>query len=57
MITGREEKGERGKKGGWRERERDHAAIKKKGILPFVSTWMNLKVIILSKISQKEKDK
>ena len=32
-------------------------AIKKKKILPFVTAWMDLKNIMLSKISQSEKDK
>ena len=30
---------------------------KKNEILPFVATWMQPEIIILSKISQKEKDK
>ena len=33
-----------------------HSAIAKNEILPFAATWMNLENIILSKISQKEKD-
>ena len=33
-----------------------YSAIKKNEILPFAATWMNLENIILSKISQKEKD-
>ena len=32
------------------------SAIKKKEILPFLTTWMNLKGIILSEVSQAEKD-
>ena len=32
-------------------------AIKKNEILPFVATWMDLKGIMLSEISQIEKDK
>ena len=32
------------------------AAIKRTEILPFATTWMDLKVFILSEISQKEKD-
>ena len=31
--------------------------LKKNKILPFTATWVNLKIIILSEISQKEKDK
>ena len=31
--------------------------LKKKEILPFVTTWMGLRGIILSEISQKKKDK
>ena len=29
----------------------------KKEIMPFVATWMNLEITILSEISQTEKDK
>ena len=32
-------------------------AIKKKEILPFVTTWKDLKGIMLSELSQTEKDK
>ena len=34
-----------------------YSAWKKKEILPFVTTWMNMEGIMLSKISQAEKDK
>ena len=34
-----------------------YSAIKKNNIMPFAATWMELEVFILSKISQKEKDK
>ena len=34
-----------------------YLAIKKKEILPFATTWMELEGIMLSKISQSEKDK
>ena len=33
------------------------SAIKKNEIMPFVATWMDLISIILSEVSQKEKDK
>ena len=34
-----------------------YSAIQKDEILPFVTTWMDLESIMLSKISQTEKDK
>ena len=37
-----------------------HAGISlshKKKIMPFTATWMDIKIIILSEVSQKEKDK
>ena len=34
-----------------------YSAIKKKAILPFVTAWMGLENIMLSEISQSEKDK
>ena len=34
-----------------------YAAIKKNEILPFATTWMELEGIMLSEISQSEKDK
>ena len=34
-----------------------YSAIKKNEILPFARTWMELEGIMLSKISQSEKDK
>ena len=33
-----------------------HSAIKKNEIVPLAATWMQLMIIILSEISQKEKD-
>ena len=33
------------------------SAIKKNEVLPFAATWMDLKGIMLSEISQREKDK
>ena len=34
-----------------------YSAIKKNRILPFVATWMDLEIIVLSEVSQAEKDK
>ena len=34
-----------------------YSAIKKKAVLPFVTTWMDLEGIMLSETSQREKDK
>ena len=34
-----------------------HSATKKNGIIPFVVTWMDLEIIILSEVSQTERDK
>ena len=34
-----------------------YSAIKKSEMMPFPATWMDLEIIILSKVSQTEKDK
>ena len=34
-----------------------YSAIKKNEIMPFAATWMDLEMIILSEVSQKEKDR
>ena len=34
-----------------------YMAVKKKELLPFVTAWMDLEYIMLSEISQSEKDK
>ena len=34
-----------------------YSAIKKNNIMSFAATWMDLELIILSEVSQKEKDK
>ena len=34
-----------------------YSAIKEHKIMPFAATWMELKTLILSEVSQKEKDK
>ena len=34
-----------------------YSAIKKIEIMPFAATWMDLEIIILSEVSQKEKNK
>ena len=33
-----------------------HSAIKRNEIMPFAAAWMDLEIIILSGVSQKEKD-
>ena len=34
-----------------------YSAIKKNEMMPFATTWMDLEIIILSEVSQTEKDK
>ena len=34
-----------------------YSAIKKNKRMPFAATWMQLEIIILSEVSQKQKDK
>ena len=34
-----------------------YSDIKRNEITPFIATWMKLEVIVLSEVSQKEKDK
>ena len=34
-----------------------YSAIKKNDMMPFAATWMELETLLLSEVSQKEKDK
>ena len=34
-----------------------YSAIKKNEIMPFAATWMELETLVISEVSQKEKDK
>ena len=35
----------------------NYSAVRKDEIMPFVATWIELETLILSEVSQKEKDK
>ena len=61
---GREGEGQERREGGGgerrgegRERERYYSVLKKEGILSFVTRWINLEDIMLSELSEAEKDK
>ena len=34
-----------------------YSTIKQNGMMPFAATWMDLEIIILNEVSQKEQDK
>ena len=34
-----------------------YSTINKNKIMPFIATWMNLKIVILSEVSQTQRDK
>ena len=34
-----------------------YAAMKKNGVMPFAATWMDLDMMILNEVSQREKEK
>ena len=34
-----------------------YSAVKKNEMMPFAATWMDLEIVTVSKVSQKEKDK
>ena len=39
----------------WYIHTMDYSAVRKKEILPFVTTWMDLEGIMLSEVSQRKK--
>ena len=39
------------------QREEYYSAMKNNGVIPFAETWVDLEIIILSGVCQKEKDK
>ena len=41
----------------WIKKMEYYSAIKKNEIMSFAATWMDLEIIILNEVSQKEKDK
>ena len=43
------------KKMWYRNPVEDYSAIKKNKIMPFIATWMDLEIIILSEVSQTER--
>ena len=41
----------------WIDTVEYYSAIKKNKIMPFAATWIDLEIVILSEVSQTEKDK
>ena len=42
---------------GYTHTQEYYTAIKKNKIMPFAATWMDLEIVRLSEVSQREKDK